>query len=403
MTDLDGHHIIDYWQGHYANILGHNPPEITSKLAAALQEGYGLQTGHIEEAEAQFAEILAHATHTERVRLTTSGTLATMYALMIARAYTGRPLVLKIGGGWHGANPFALKGVARTPNGYQQVDSAGIPSSLDEEICVTRFNDVEALERFFAKKGDRLAAFIFEPCPSKAGFTPATREYMQAARRLTAHYGALLILDEVITGFRYCAGSIQRLYGIQADLTTFGKVIGGGMPIAAVAGRADLMALISEKAQPRVWFNGGTYSAHPLSLLAGLTMLRYLIDNHAHIYPTLAAKGEKLRQGIERIFADRGILARCTGQGGDVIEASSLLGVCFPLDENSSAYSPDDLYDPTRYDVTLSEQVLKIGMLLQGINVIHGLGALSLAHTDQDLERTLEAFDAVAQRIQRGR
>ncbi len=402
VTEVGGRHLLDYWQGHYANILGHNPPEVTQGLAAMLQEGYGLQTGLPEEREAEYAELLAQATGADQVRLTTSGTLATMYALMIARAHTGRKRVLKVGGGWHGANPLALKGVAHNDSGYDRIDSAGISSSADEEILVTRFNDVEALERAFARQGDQIAAFIFEPCPSIAGFIPASPAYMQAARRLTAQHGALLILDEVITGFRYCASGVQRLYGVQADMTTYGKVIGGGMPIAAVAGRADLLALISEGASPRVWFNGGTYSAHPLSVLGGLLMLRYLVEHEAQVYPALAAQGERLRRGIQEAMAAEGVAARCTGGGNAAVRGGSLSTVYFPLQEDLAPQGPEDLHDPSLCDVTLAERVLKVGLLLNGVNVVHGLGALSMAHTEADLERTWAAFGALAQRIRAG-
>ncbi|MFO7696232.1 MAG: aminotransferase class III-fold pyridoxal phosphate-dependent enzyme, partial [Anaerolineae bacterium] len=165
ITDIDGHRLVDYWQGHYANILGHNPPEITERLIESLQADYGLQTGLPEEQEIAYASLLAQTTGAEQVRLTTSGTLATMYALMIARAHTGRKIVVKVGGGWHGANPLALKGVAHSDSGYDSVDSAGMSSTTDDEIIITRFNDVEALERVFGAHGDRIAAFIFEPCP----------------------------------------------------------------------------------------------------------------------------------------------------------------------------------------------------------------------------------------------
>ncbi|MHB1319025.1 MAG: aspartate aminotransferase family protein [Anaerolineae bacterium] len=401
VTGIDGHRLVDYWQGHYANILGHNPPEITGRLIESLQADYGLQTGLPEEQEIAYADLLAQSTGAEQVRLTTSGTLATMYALMIARAYTERKVVVKVGGGWHGANPLALKGVAHSDSGYDSVDSAGVSSTTDDEIMVTRFNDVEALERVFGAHGDRIAAFIFEPCPSVAGFIPASLDYMQAARQLTAHHGAVLILDEVITGFRYCASGAQRLFGVQADLTTYGKVIGGGMPIAAVAGRADLMALTSEHATPRVWFNGGTYSAHPLSLTAGLAMLRYLVAHEGTLYDDLSRKGAELRRRIDDVFASRGVLARCTGEGNSVVSGSSLGTVYFPRRADLEPRGPDDLNDPKLCDIELRETVLKLGLLLSGVNVVHGLGALSLAHGEREFALTCEAFDVVAQQIKR--
>ena len=397
VTDIDGHTIVDLWQGHYANILGHNPAIIRTVLADALATGEGLQTGMLEERQAAYARFLASALDSERVRLTTSGTLATMYAMMMARAFTGRCLVVKVAGGWHGANPLALKGVARNGRGYDHVDSAGVFRATDQEIIVTRFNDVDALADLFARLGEQIACFILEPCPSKSGFIPATGSFMRAARDLTARHGALLILDEVITAFRFCDSGVQRLYGIKADLTTLGKIIGGGMPISAVAGRADVMATIGAETPKRVWFNGGTFSAHPLSLLAGQTMVEYLTTHKGEIYPSLAAKGERLRRGMERVFADRGVLARCTGHGNGTIKGSSLGTVYFPLRDDLNPTCAEDLTDPALCDVAMRERILKLGLVLRDVNVIHGLGALSNVHGEKEIEHILAACDAFAQ------
>lgn len=399
VTDVDGREIIDFWQGHYANILGHNPAVILKALKGQLDRGFGLQTGIPDEEQTELATTLARATGADKVRLTTAGTLATMYAIMLARAHTGRSLVLKIGGGWHGANPLALKGVARTERVFAAVDSAGISASTESEVLITRFNDVEALHEIFRQQGERIACFIFEPCPGGGGFIPASRDFMMAARELTLRYGALLILDEVITGFRYCAAGVQKFYGVQADLSTFGKIIGGGMPLSAVVGRGDVMARASESAPERVWFNGGTFAAHPLCMRAGHAMLSHLIAHQDEIYPTLATRARHLQQGIERVFADRGLRARCTGQDAAALPSGGSLGWVNLAHDDAPLTSPEDVTDPSRCDVLLREKALKIGLLLHGVNVSHGLGAVSLSHSDETLARTLEAYDAVAKRF----
>jgi glutamate-1-semialdehyde 2,1-aminomutase len=399
VIDVDGHQLVDFWQGHYANILGHNPALIRDALVQELQHGLGLQTGLPEERETEFADLLARVTGAERVRLTTAGTLATMYAIMLARAYTGRRMVVKVGGGWHGASPLALKGVGRRADGYDHVDSAGVPPTTDEEILVVRFNEVQELQETFGRYGERIACFIFEPCEGAAGFIPATAEFMRAARELTAQYGALLILDEVITGFRFCAAGVQRLYGVQPDLTTLGKIIGGGMPLSAVAGRADVLELASESAPQRVWFNGGTFSAHPLALLAGKTMIEHLVAHEDEIYRELAAKGQRLREGVEAVFAERGVLARCTGHGNEIVRGGSLGTIYFPRRQDHRPLSAEDVQDPALCDVILREQALKLGLLLHDVNVCHGLGALSLSHEQEHLERLFAACDAFAQRL----
>jgi len=399
VTDLDEHRIVDFWQGHYANILGHNPPLVREALIATLQQGYGLQAGFPEERQSEFALTLAQAVGAERVRFTTAGTLATMYAMMLARAFTGRPLVVKVTGGWHGANPLALKGVARSNGGFDRVDSQGVPQSTAEEVVLTRYNDVENLRKIFRSLGDRIACFIFEPCMGSAGFIPASAEFMAAARELTEKYGALLLLDEVITGFRYCAAGVQRFYGVKPDLSIYGKIIGGGMPIAAVAGRGDVLDLASQKSPKQVWFNGGTFSAHPLSLLAGQVMVEHLIAHENEIYPALAAQAERLRRGIEQVFAARGILVRCTGYGNGVLPGSSMSSLYFPLREEHCPTSAEDLTDRHLCDTVLKEQALKVGLLLNQVNVVHGLGALSQSHTAEDLARVWEACDAFALRM----
>jgi len=410
VTTLEGRRLIDFWQGHYANILGHNPALVREALVAELQRGAGLHTGMLEERHTAYSRLLAETTGAERVRLTTAGTLATMYAIMLARGFTGRRLVVKIAGGWHGANPMALKGVSRGEGRFDAVDSAGVPEATADEIVVIPFNDVDTLHKVFRSMGDRIACLIFEPCLGGAGFIPATAAFMGAARRLTEQYGALLILDEVITGFRFCVGGVQRLYGVRPDLSTFGKIIGGGMPLSAVVGREDVMAMAAKGAKNRVWFNGGTFSGHPLTLLAGQVMIEYLRDHEDVIYPALSARGDALRQGIERAFADRGVLARCTGYGNDAIPGGSLAAIYFPERDDAECgdtriasfrapLSAEDMTDPRLTDVRLREEGLKLGLLLHGVNVVHGLGALSAAHTDEDLARVFEACDAFAKRL----
>lgn len=394
--DRDGHRLIDLWQGHYANILGHNPSLIREKLAHALSEGEGLQTGFPEQLQSRYATRLAEATGGERVRLTTSGTLATMYAMMLARAFTERDLVVKMGGGWHGAHPLALKGVAYSHGGYQRFESAGINGPLGDQILVTSFNNSAALEKLFKSKGDQIACIIMEPCPSGAGFIPATDEFMATAQRLTRKHGALLILDEIITGFRFCSGGMVQLYDVQPDLSTYGKIIGGGMPIAAVVGRADIMDLLRQDHPRRVWFNGGTFSGHPLALLAGETMLTYLMQHGDDLYPALQKKGKALRKGVENAFAQHGIVARCTGYGTETIPGGSLASVSFPYDPNADLKTAADLHDPTRSDIVRRERLLKLAMLLEGVHVVHGLGAVSATHTMEDVNEIVAACQRVA-------
>jgi glutamate-1-semialdehyde 2,1-aminomutase len=404
IEDEDGHRILDFWQGHYANVLGHNPEAITSVLASAFEERFGLETGFTDRLQVECAEILCRQTGAERIRFTTSGSLATMYATLLARAFTGRDLVMKAGGGWHGAQPWGLKGVSfhadsGEPAGFQRVETDGLPRYLTNDVIVTRFNDGDVLRDHFREHGNELACFILEPFIGVGGFIPAMPEYLEAARRLSHEYGALLIFDEVIDGFRFRAGDVGGLYGIQPDLATFGKAMGGGMPVSAVAGRADVMNLVGRESKLHVKFSGGTYSGHPASLLAAKTCMTYLVEHEQEVYPRLAELGERTRQTIEKAFSEEGIYARCTGYPNEALPGSSLAMTHFPYRGGARLRTPDDLYDPDLCDVTLRERVLKLGLLLEDVHIIHGLGALSVAHTENDIARLGEACRRVARRI----
>jgi glutamate-1-semialdehyde 2,1-aminomutase len=404
VEDEDRHHILDFFQGHYVNVLGHNPEPVTSTLAQALQDGYGLETGFTDRLQVECAEILCRQTGAERVRFTTSGSLATMYAMLLARAFTQRDKVMKAGGGWHGAQPWGLKGVSFRADpdgrrGFGQVETRGLPSTLSKEVLVTRFNDVDMLENDFRQHGDALACFIVEPFIGAGGFIPALPEYLKTARALTRHHGALLIFDEVIDGFRFRAGDAGRLYGIQPDLATLGKAMGGGMPVSAVTGRADVMSLVGREKSRQVKFSGGTFSAHPASLLAAKASMTYLVEHEQELYPRLAELGEKARRTVEAAFMEQGIYARCTGYGNEAIPGSSLAMTHFPYEEDCQLTTPDDVSDPDVCDVTLRERVLKLGLLLEDIHVHHGLGALSAAHTEDDIAFLGQACRRVARRI----
>jgi glutamate-1-semialdehyde 2,1-aminomutase len=400
VDDVDGHHILDFWQGHYANILGHNPPEVTQPLAEAFARGWGLQSGMTDELEAELAALICARTGAEKIRLTTSGSLSTMYAIMMARAYTRKPLVLKVGGGWHGAQPWALKGIQ--PNGggsYNHLESEGLPDRIEGEVLVTRFNDSQALADIYQQYGDRIACFIVEPLIGSGGYIAAQPEFLKTARELTVKYGTVLVLDEVIAGFRFRAGNMGALYGIQPDLMTLGKIVGGGMPLAAVAGRMDIMRLCERGAAGRrVRFDGGTYSAHPSTMLAGKAMIEHLVAHESEIYPRLAALGERTRRGIERIFGAHGIEARCTGDGNAAVPGSSMAGVQFPINGHNDIIYPEQTQDPAVCDIALREQVLKLGLLVQDVNVAHGVGALAMAHSDADVDKLLAACEVVAAR-----
>ena len=400
VRDEDGHSILDFWQGHFANLLGHNPDIVLSALAQAFEDGFGLQTGFSDRLQVEVAELLCRQTGAERVRFTTSGSLATLYAVILASAFTGRHLVMKVGGGWHGAQPWGLRGVRFDPQtGYSGLNTEGLSPALAEEVVVTGFNDPSRLADDFRRHGDQLACFMVEPVLGAGGLLPATGEYLHTARQLCSEYGAVLVFDEVVTGFRFRAGDLGRLYGVQPDLTTFGKIIGGGMPVSAVAGRADILGQVGCEQGRKVAFSGGTFSAHPASLLAAKTVMDYLVEREAEVYPRLASLGELARRTAEQAFGEEGIYAYCSGHSGDLACGSSMAMLHFPYQEGSELVTPDDANDPTKCDVELRDGVLQLALLLEDVHVVHGLAAVSTAHCEEDIVALGEACRSVARRV----
>lgn len=398
LEDEDGNRILDFWQGHYANLLGHNPEAVTGPLAQLLAEGAGLQGGFTSRYQDELAEIICRQTGHERVRFTTSGTLATLYAIMLARTYTGRRLVLKVGAGWHGGHFWGLKGVG-WHDGFEAVDSEGIPGSVTDEVVITGFNNLDLLHEHFRQHGSELACFILEPVIGAGGLMPATREYIQAARELTEQHGTVLILDEIISGFRYRAGDVAALYGVKADLTTLGKAVGGGMPVAAVAGRKEILNLAGRTSGSRVKFSGGTYSGHPASMLAGKRYLSHLVENEAQIYPALAEISTGARFTIIEAFASEGINVRFAGDRNEALPGNSLHMLLFPYQDGVELNTPEEVRNPQVCDLTLSEEVLQLALLLENVYTVHGLGSTSTAHTAADMTFLGRACQSAAARI----
>ncbi len=398
VMDADGNMYIDFWQGHFSNILGHNPKIVLNALVGYFQEEQGLTTGFPGNYQRELAELIIKRIEADKIRFTTSGTLASMYSLMLAKAFTKRELVVKIGGGWHGAQPYALKGISVYDQGINKVESAGLPTGVDSMIVMTRFNDTEDLEDKFRTYGERIACLILEPFIGAGGFIFASEDYLKKTRELTRQYGSLLIFDEVVSGFRFHPGGVHSLYEIKPDLTVLGKAIGGGMPVSAVAGRDDVMALCGPEARTevKVKFDGGTFSAHPASMLAGLTYLKYLTEHESEIYPRIGELGTKARKGIEEIFTSYGFNVKCTGYGNSVVENSSAVGVQFLHEKIDRIVSPEQVWNPKICDIELREKIFKLAMLEKGFNIFHGYGAISAAHTGSEIQASLDAVEKIA-------
>ena len=400
VKDIDGNSYVDFWQGHFANIMGHNPQFVLDALSEYYKQGIGLTTGFPSALQAELAELLLSRLSADKIRFSTSGTLATMYSVMLSKAKTKRDLVMKVGGGWHGSQPYALKGISIFERGLTKVESAGLPPGMDEMILITRFNDEEDLLEKFENYGDRTSCLILEPFIGAGGFIFGNRNYIQKARQLCDQYGALLIFDEVVSGFRFHAGVLQNLYEIQPDLTVLGKAIGGGMPLSAVAGKDEIMVLCSPetKKEEMVKVEGGTFSAHPSSMLAGLIFVRYLMDHEDEIYPRIGHLGKHVRGEIEKIFTASGCNVICTGDGNSIARNSSLVGVHFLHDRCERIESPEQVWNPMFCDIEMRERIFKLAMIQEGFNIFHGYGSISGAHTEENIQSSLDAIERIAKK-----
>jgi glutamate-1-semialdehyde 2,1-aminomutase len=292
LFDVDGNSYIDYVCSWGPLLLGHRPQPVIDALREVLSVGTSF--GAPTERETELAEILRDAVPSmEMVRLVNSGTEATMSALRVARGFTGRDLTVKFEGCYHGHVDSLLVKAGSGMATLAISDTVGVPQSFADTTVVVPFNDLTAVEESFRRQGDRIAAVIVEPVAGNMGCVPPLPGFLEGLRRVTEQHGALLIFDEVMTGFRVAWGGAQARFGVRPDLTTLGKVIGGGLPIAAYGGRADIMSRVAP-AGPI--YQAGTLSGNPLAVSAGLAMLRYL-GEHPDVYDRLEDRTAQLCSG----------------------------------------------------------------------------------------------------------
>lgn len=386
--DVDGNEYIDLWMGHYSHILGHKPEVIMKILPEilALEAHWGI----VNEYQITFAEDLCRLIPcAEKIRFGVSGTEATMHAVRLARGYTGRNIILKVKGGWHGSNndlSIAIHVPMDVP------ESAGLPPGVMESTRTISFNDTEGTIATIHKYAKDLAGVVIEAVGQY--FIPPVDGYLQAIQEEVKKVGALFILDEVITGGRLSLRGAQGYFNLKPDLCTMGKVLGGGMNLGLVAGRRDVMDLASPTAgHPKgrgVLIGGGTFSCMITSMIAGRAMLQYLEAHEKEIYPALNTKGETVRRGIEAAFRSQGIPARCLGIG-------SLFTTCFPRLPDTPVRNIEDV--ETHTDMARRDKEFRLRMLNKGVYTMYGGGAVSMAHTNEDLNRIIRAAEEVAREM----
>jgi glutamate-1-semialdehyde 2,1-aminomutase len=301
LYDIDGNRYIDYIGSWGPLILGHAHPRVVAAVDETMRRGFSF--GAPTELESQLAELIIEAVPSiEMVRMTSSGTEAAMSAIRLARGYTKRDLIIKFAGCYHGHVDSLLVQAGSSATTLGVPNSPGVPQGCTGDTLVLRYNDVEGLSRAFKEKGDMLAAVILEPVVGNMGLVTPTAEFLDSLRILTKLHGALLIYDEVMTGFRLSFGGAQQLYGQTPDLTVLGKIVGGGFPVGAYGGRADIMKNVMPAGPV---FQAGTLSGNPVAMAAGLATLRELRDNPP--YERLEQLAEKLTDGLKHLATEAGI------------------------------------------------------------------------------------------------
>jgi glutamate-1-semialdehyde 2,1-aminomutase len=375
--DVDGHEYVDGFMGHGALLLGHNHPEVVAAVQAQLVKGTHYGASH--ELEVRWAELVrALVPSAEKVRFTASGTEATHLAMRLARAHTGKTVIVKLEGHYHGWHDQVEAGV-QAP--YDVPVSTGIPKATLETVLVVKGNDLAAMERALASRAD-IAGILLEPGGGSSGQYATTRAYLQGLRDLATRHRVALIFDEVITGFRFAPGGAQAYHGVTPDMTTLAKILAGGLPGGAVAGRADILDHIAftgdaDHDRFRRVAHAGTYNANPLSAAAGIAALSIVKTGEPHRKANAAA--ERLRRGMLDIVRRQGLEGHVEVFGETSIFNYNLKTRAA---DGSLAQAPQRVY-----------HALRLGMIEGGADIPAKHGWLSAEHTDADIDRMLAAFE----------
>src|SRR5437868_615690 len=301
--DADGNEYLDYIGSWGPLILGHASPNVVDAICGAARDGVSF--GASTPAEADLAEVVLSALpHMQRVRFVSSGTEATMSAIRLARAFTKRKYVVKFEGCYHGHADALLVKAGSGVATLGIPGSAGVLEEVSQFTIALPFNDTEVLEQAFSKYRHQIACVIVEPVVGNMGCVPANGGYLANLRTITQRENTVLIFDEVMTGFRVAYGGAQELYGIQPDLTTFGKIIGGGLPVGAYGGRSEIMDLVAPLGP---MYQAGTLSGNPLAMAAGVAQLKLLRDKKTEIYPALESRSAKLVEGVVAVAREAGV------------------------------------------------------------------------------------------------
>jgi len=377
LYDVDGNTYIDFWMGHYALILGHSPPEVIREVRRQLDKGAHYGTAH--ELEIALAEqVVKMVSSVQMVRFTNSGTEASMYATRLVRTVTKRDCIGKFEGGWHGGyDPLHV--AVKHP--FDVPESNGLTKGALQDTIVLPFNRIEPVRKILKK--EKLAAVFIEPLLGSGGCIPAEIDFLKELRELCTESGTLLVFDEIITGFRLAPGGAQQFFGVRPDVTIFGKILGGGFPIGAIAASREIMEHMNPLMykRPKFSFHGGTFCANPITMTAGLTTLKRLQDGK--LINQLNKEGDYMRKQLRDVFERKDIDFQITGAG-------SLWHTHFTKERivDSKAAARADREKLTRYHMHLVEN---------GVFFLpRKAGALSIAHSRNDLQKLISETERFA-------
>lgn len=374
--DVDGNKYIDYLAAYGPIITGHAHPHITESIKRAAENGvlYGTPTEH----EVVFAEMLKEAIPSlEKVRFVNSGTEAVMTTIRVARAFTKRDKIIKFAGCYHGHSDLVLVAAGSGPSQLGTPDSAGVPKSVAQEVITVPFNDIEQFKEAFHHFGDQIAGVLVEPIVGNFGIVEPKEGFLQAVNDIAHEHGALVIYDEVITAFRFMYGGAQDLLGVKPDLTAFGKVIGGGLPIGAYGGRQDIMEHVAPLGPT---YQAGTMAGNPLSMQAGIALLEVIKQDG--VYEELDRLGKILEDGMLALIEKYNIRATINRLMGAM--------TIYFTDEKVVNYEQAENTDGEAF-----AKFFKL-MLNQGINLApskYEAWFITTEHTEQDIQETLKAVE----------
>ena len=384
LRDVDGNKYLDYWMGHWSLILGHAHPAVSNQVKKQLPSCW--MHGTVNEMTVSFSEIIQKAVPVaEKIRYVSSGTEATMYAVRIARAFTGKKIIAKIDGGWHGYTTDLLKSV-NWP--FDQQESKGLADDL--HVVSMPYNDLQKSLDVLNSVKDDLAGVIIEPVLGGGGCIPATKEYLAGIQEFVHKNNALFLLDEIVTGFRFSFGCIYKMMGLDPDIVTLGKIVGGGFPIGVICGKDKIMDITdtsSHTKMDRAYIGGGTFSANPITMTAGRAMLSHLKKNSGSLYDKIGALGERARKELTQVFDGKVVT---TGKG-------SLFMTHFLSSDISEVKSAQDA---SRCNAKMLQKYHFDMIAKDGIFFLPGkLGAFSAVHSQSDVKDLICASERFAATI----